>query len=405
MRGLYPGAEAMEPYVLYGMPASLYTAKARSYLRKRRIDHVERAAGDPRYTHEVLPRIGRWIIPVLQTPEHELIQDTVDIIDHFEAGAPPERSAYPVTPAHRCVAHVLELFGGEGLLRPAMHYRWDFDEANLDFLSRDFGLALAPNGTEEERDAIFAAASERMRRATRSAGVTDDTVTAIERSYEQFLSLLDAHLAAAPYLLGGQPTIADFAFIGPLHAHLARDPYPSQVMKRRAARVWRWVERMNAPVADTGEFPDYPQTLFADDTIPETLRVLLGYVGEELVPELLAQVGFIDRWLDEHDDELSEGDVVGGAPHRRRLGIVTMELHGQQVSVGVIPYRLFMLQRLQGAFAECASRAQAGVRALMRESGLEPLLDARARRGVERRENREVWGARQEPVAAAPAWL
>ncbi len=203
----------MEPYVLYGMPASLYTAKARSYLRKRRIEHIERVAGEPRYTAEVVPRIGRWIIPVLQTPEGELIQDTVDIIDHFETGVPPERSAYPATPLHRCVAHVLELFGGEGLLRPAMHYRWDFDETNLEFVSRDFGLALAPAGTEEERARIFAAASERMRRATRSVGVTDETATAIERSYERFLDLLDAHLATAPYLLGGRPTIGDFAFI------------------------------------------------------------------------------------------------------------------------------------------------------------------------------------------------
>ena len=389
----------MEPYVLYGMPASLYTAKARSYLRKQRIDYVERAAGDPRYLSEVMPLIGRWIIPVLQTPAGELIQDTVDIIDHFEAETPPERCAYPTTPVHRCVAHVLELFGGEGLLRPAMHYRWDFDETNLAFLSRDFGLALAPSGDEDERARVFAGASERMRRATGSVGVTDESATAIERSYERFLDLLDAHLATAPYLLGGRPTIGDFAFIAPLYAHLARDPYPSLLMKRRATRVWRWVERMNAPVNDAGEFPGYEQALFADDTIPETLRALLGYIGEEFVPELLAQVAFIDRWLDEHEDELNEGDVVGGAPHRRRLGLVTVGLHGRQVEIGVVPYRLFVLQRLQAAFAECEPDAQAAVRELMRESRLDALLDARARRRVERRENREVWGARQEPAA------
>jgi glutathione S-transferase len=390
----------VEPYVLYGMPASLYTAKARSYLRKQRIDHVERAAGDPRYTGEVMPRIGRWIIPVLQTPEGELIQDTVDIIDHFEASAPPERSAYPATPVHRCVAYVLELFGGEGLLRPAMHYRWDFDETNLEFLSRDFGLALAPSATAEERDRVFAAAAERMRRATRSVGVTEATASAVERSYERFLSLLDAHLATTPHLLGGRPTIGDFAFIAPLYAHLARDPYPSLLMKRCAGRVWRWVERMNAPVSDAGEFPDHSEALLPDDAIPETLNELLRYIGEEIVPELLAQVAFIDRWLGEHEDELQEGDVVGGAPHRRRLGEVAVTLHGQHVSIGVVPYRLFMLQRLQAAFAACEPHAQAAVRALMRESGLEPLLDARARRRVERRENREVWGASQEPAVA-----
>ena len=56
-------------FVLYGTPGSLYTAKVRAYLRKQRIPFEERAAGDPRFANEVLPQIGRWIIPVLQTPE------------------------------------------------------------------------------------------------------------------------------------------------------------------------------------------------------------------------------------------------------------------------------------------------------------------------------------------------
>ena len=74
----------MDPYTLFAMPASLYSGKARSYLRTHRIDYVERAPGDARYTDDVVPAIGRWIIPVLQTPDGTLVQDTVDIIDHLE---------------------------------------------------------------------------------------------------------------------------------------------------------------------------------------------------------------------------------------------------------------------------------------------------------------------------------
>jgi len=109
----------MGPYTLYAMPASLYSGKARSYLRKHHIDYVEIAPGDARYTDQVVPSIGRWIIPVLQTGDGTLVQDTVDIIDHLDAGVTAERSAYPSTPVHRAIAHLLELFGGEGLLRPA----------------------------------------------------------------------------------------------------------------------------------------------------------------------------------------------------------------------------------------------------------------------------------------------
>jgi glutathione S-transferase len=390
----------MDPYVLYAMPASLYSCKARSYLRKHRIDYVERAPGDARYTDEVVPAIGRWIIPVLQTPDGTLVQDTVDIIDHLDAGVAPDRSAYPATPVHRAVAHLLELFGGEGLLRPAMHYRWDFDDTNVAFLSKDFSAALAVGADDETRDAVFAFASERMRSATAAFGVTPELVPEIERSYEEFLDLFDAHLAGSPYLLGGRPTIADFGFLGPLYAHLARDPYPSLLMKRRAQRVWRWVERMNAPVLDASEYGDCPEDLFGDDAVPATLRALLAYIGDEYLDEAVAQVAAVDAWLAEHPDA-SEGDVVLGKPNRRFSGTTTFPWRGRPMTVAVVPYRIYLVKRLQDAVAAADPADQAAIRSVFAEAGLDALLDVRPRRWVQRADNHEVWGPLQEPVLPA----
>jgi hypothetical protein len=62
--------------------------------------------------------------------------------------------------------------------------------------------------------------------------------------------------------------------------------------------------------------------------------------------------------------------------------------------VSVLPYRIYVLQRLQHAFA---NTAPATLVDLFTKSGLEPLLHARPRRRVERRENLEVWGETQEP--------
>ncbi|MEM8706913.1 MAG: glutathione S-transferase N-terminal domain-containing protein, partial [Actinomycetota bacterium] len=73
-------------YTLYGAPVSLYTGKARSYLRRQGIDFVEVSPGSDRYLTEIVPQIGRWIIPVLETPDGEIVQDGADIIDHFEKG-------------------------------------------------------------------------------------------------------------------------------------------------------------------------------------------------------------------------------------------------------------------------------------------------------------------------------
>ncbi len=226
------------------------------------------------------------------------------------------------------MAHLLELFGGEGLLRPAMHYRWDFDDTNVAFLSKDFSAALAVGADDATRDAVFAFASERMRSAPPPpSGSPTSSSTRSRRSYEEFLDLFDAHLAGSPYLLGGRPTIADYGFMGPLYAHLARDPYPSVLMKRRAPRVWRWVERMNAPDPDAGEYGDCSEELFADDGVPDTLRALLAYIGEEYLDEAVAQVVAVDGWLAEHP-EAGEGEVVLGKPNRRLSGTTTFTWRG-----------------------------------------------------------------------------
>lgn len=389
-------------YVLYTIPCSLYSGKARSYLRKHRIEHEERFVGDQRYQSEILPAIGRLIMPVLETPDGVVIQDNADIIDHFDRGVPPERSIYPQGPRQRAVAHVLELFGGEGMLRPAMHYRWSFDEDNLDFVFEEFSLGLVPGAEEQVCRDVFAWASEAMREVARVVGVTPESIPAIDRSYAEFLALFSAHLRTTPYLLGGRPTIADYGLMAPLYAHLSRDPYPSRLMKRTAPRVWRWVERMNAPHADIGEYPGHPRELLADDAIPATLDPLLEYVREEHLGEMLAQVAFIDRHLAEHE-EIREGDVLAYDIADRWLGHVTFDWRGQELTVGVLPYRILVLQRLQDAVAAFPEADRAAARAELARHGLQDLLDVRPRRRLERRDNREAWGAQQAPVLALEA--
>ena len=73
--------------ILYGMPGSLYTAKVRSYLRKQRIPFEERSPAHPHFREHVVSTIGRWIIPVLQTPDGTLVQDGSMIIDRQFWGA------------------------------------------------------------------------------------------------------------------------------------------------------------------------------------------------------------------------------------------------------------------------------------------------------------------------------
>ena len=378
-------------YVLYAMPGSLYSGKARSYLRKQAIPFRERAPSHPSFQNEVIPAIGRWIIPVLQTPDGALIQDGAAIIDHFEERGLARLSAVPESPVQEVVARVLELYGGEGLLRPAMYYRWHFDAANLAFLERDFVCGLAPSGDAATAAAVFAKASQRMRFAGAALGATPQAAPAIEAAYLEFLALFEAHLQAAPYLLGGKPTLGDYGFIASLFAHLGRDPYPAELMKRSAHRVWRWVERMNAPEQGAGEYGDPEESLFPGDAVPASLKALLRFIAEDYVPEVEAYVAHANAWLAARPD-LPEGSNGLDKPGERSIGMMRFPWRGQELNVSVLPYRLYLLQRIQDAAARADAAGQAAIAALLEEVGLAPLLRLKTARRVERRGNLEVWG-------------
>ncbi|TFU03040.1 glutathione S-transferase [Polymorphobacter arshaanensis] len=379
--------------ILYGMSGSLYTGKVRSYFRKQRIDYVERAVGMPEFRESVVPAIGRWIIPVVKLPGGHLVQDGSAIIDHFEGLGPSRFPALPPAGVQRVVALLFELFGGEGLLRPAMHYRWNFDSDNEAFRARDFAGSLLPLADAQAQAEQIAMTSKRMRKATMIFGVNPETAPAIEASYLDFLSRFDAHLEHSPYLLGGRPTIGDYGLIAALYAHLGRDPHPTALMKARAWRVWRWTERMNAPDHDAAEYGDFSEALFADDAIPDSLAHVLAYVAEDYLPEIVAMTAFANDWL--AANPVTAGALVTVKPNVRVMGETSFDWRGQRLTVGVFPYRLYLLQRILDAADALDAAARARLDALFARTGLTPLLACRPARRVERDNNLEVWGDAQ----------
>jgi len=374
-------------YTLYGMRASLYTGKARAYLIKQNIEYLEIVPGTSRFMKEIVPKIGRMMIPTLETPDGEIIQDSTEIIDHFEKKGLARESAYPTTPRQLAVAHVLEIYGSEGLLRPAMHYRWNFPEVNDAFIERNFADGLRPGAPEDQALAAAQQGMNRMRLAAAAFGVSPQTIPVVESAYLEFLELLQAHFSAAPYLLGGRPSLADYGLIAPLYAHLSRDPHPSTLMKQRAHRVFRWTERMNSRNAERGSISDDSGDFFENDEIPESLKAILRHAAEELVPETEATGRFLDSWLEAQDD-IEEGAVL-----ERGLGLCRFEFRGTSINALAQPYRIFLLQRLQDACTSMPAEDRLSVTDLFEEVGLGRLLEIRTRRRVERANHREVLGA------------
>jgi glutathione S-transferase len=367
-------------HLLYGAPHSLYTGKARCYLRKQGIAYCERLPSHTTYVNDIAPQIGRNIIPVVVTPSGEIVQDTIDIIDHFDAQG-VRYPAYPSTPLQHVLGIIIEYYGSQALLKHAMHYRWTYRDEQRAFLQHAFGVG-APQGMPEK---VMA----RMQSYLPHLGVTAETIPLIEASFERLLDTLEVHFAAYPYLFGGRPTIADYGLIGPLYAHLGRDPVPERIMKTRAPHVYRWVERMNAPDLDVPEFPDVSADLVPDDAVPTTLEPLLDQIRAEIFPELTDKLAFMDAWIAQHNPR--DGDPVSDKPHQRRIGAVRTQFLGAQIESGVEPYLVYLLRRADRVIARLSLADRKRVLHALEERGLRPALLGERGYSVDRRKHIEVW--------------
>jgi glutathione S-transferase len=357
-------------YRLYGAAISLYTGKVRAYLRYRNIPFVEES-GSP----EIFERVGFRMIPVLHTPDDELIQDTTVIIDYLEARSAEVglggSSVYPTSPAQRLVALLFEVYGDEWLVIPAMHYRWTY---NLDFILEEFGKNVVPDASADEQRAVGEKISAPFRGLLPILGISEDTVAGVESDYERLLLGLNEHFANHRYLLGSRPSIGDYGLMGPLYAHNYRDLWSGEQMRRIAPHVARWVGSMNTPTPNSGSF-------LPDDEIPKTLMPLLEVMFAEGMPALMASLDANAAWIDANPDaeEIPRGVgehefVIGGAPGKRMIR----------------SYSQWMLQRPLDNYRSLKGEDRERVDRLLEGVGGRECLQSPIRRRVTRRENRLV---------------
>jgi len=371
-------------YSLYGITHSLYTGRARSYLIKSGVPFRELSSGHKSFKAEVLPESKLATIPVLVTPEGEVIRDGGAIIEHLESIS--SRPFQPQSSKQQIVSTLFDLIGTSGLLRPAMHYRWNYPEENSEFLHYHF-LHSQPEHPQREAKAQYM--MSKMQHAGRLFGVTAETAHLVETLYLEFLEALNLHLSEYPYLLGWKPSIGDFGLIAPLYAHLGRDPAPQRLMQQRAVRVARWVERMNRADQDAPEFFNPGSDYLPDDSIPDTLVAVLSVLAEDLVPETHAAAAVINQWL--VDNQPEPGTSAQGSLAHRMFGMAEFNLRGQSISALAQSYRFVILQKLQQQYAQLQPAQQQGVTDLLQRCGLESLLDIKLDRELGWSENQDVW--------------
>lgn len=283
-------------YKHYGWEVSYYSGKTRAYLRYKDVPFEDIHPSMFAMRGELKKRVGFTVMPVVVTPEDETWQDTTEIIDNFEARF-PQASVYPDSPRQRLAALLFELYGDEWLLIPAMHYRWNFPEANEKFLHTEMGgeaLPWAPGFVQRMLGRRIAAP---LNAYLPFLGITLKSIPAIEAWAESVLDQLNRHFERQPYLFGSRPSIGDFGLMGPLYAHLSRDPWPRDNLIAPRPALKDWIERMQRPPEpNAGEF-------LAEDQVPEALNPILQNIFDELFPVLKDTFAAVARWCEENPDK------------------------------------------------------------------------------------------------------
>jgi glutathione S-transferase len=359
-------------YVLIGTEASYFTGKARAYLRWKGVNYSERAATPEVYREIIQPRVGFSVIPVLLTPEDQVVQDTSDIIDHVEAREPGP-SAYPSGPVQKLVSLLFELYADEWLVIPAMHYRWTYNE---DWILAEFGRNAAPEASLEEQKQIGRLVGERFKAFVPRIGVSEETLSGIEAHYEGFLADFSAHLRRVPFLLGDRPSLGDFALYGPLYAHLYRDPHSGAQMKRLAPLVAEWVERMRGAEVRSGH-------LLPGDEVPATLHPILKRQMSEQLPVLRDAAESLSEWA---------ADQTAGARVPRQLGQHEFKIGGRQGERAIITFSLFRLKKVLDHYGSLTGAERAAADQLLEATGGLALAEMTLPCRLERREFRLVLG-------------
>jgi len=299
---------------------------------------------------EVILKHVKWpVIPVMKTEDDRIIQDTVDIIDEIER-AEPGPSVMPDGTLQRFASELLHVYADNWLLIPAMHYRWNYNE---EWIYSEFGRSGMPDATPEEQYRVGKERGQMFRGFVPMLGINDETIPGIEASYEAFLAEFSAHLEVHPYLFGARPSLADFAFLGPLYAHLYRDPASGEIMKRLAPKVADWTERVTA--SEGGD-----NALVAGDEIPATLLPMMTRHMKEHLPVIEATNAQFADWLK---------TAEAGAELPRAFGQASFTQGGRTGTIITSSFTLFRLQAALDIYASMDADTRARADALLDKVG------------------------------------
>ncbi len=396
-------------YRLFSWELSLFSGKVRAYLRyKDRMGDLGGGFEDVLATPELLtglltPATGSGALPQMQAADGTWVQDSSDIIDFIEA----RHAKVPVVakpadaPRQALASYLVELLADEWMAIPAFWERWYYSHSGIEpnhaeFNAAQWGAVFATGAPGAKRIAtghkvfenIFGLSASRTDdpQGTLAGlvhlGCTPESEQAWWDSMENVLGLLDAHFGAHDFVLGGLPSLGDFGLMGPLYAHVYRDATTGFMLRTGHPIVAEWVERTNGTSVDArsygqklyslgenGELVGRPATSdggqwLPDDAVPDTLDAVVAVFFEEMWPVLKSTIektaAFIASPAHEPGGELPAKTFFADPPweeHQTGDGALThdFEIRGVRSRRMVVPYQVWMLQRLAAVLDEATA--------------------------------------------------
>jgi glutathione S-transferase len=327
--------DALSPHTIYGSSISYFTGKLENYFRIKGIPYQLQALTQPHTAARVKDNTGSTQMPALQLGDGRWMSDSTPIIQWFESEYPTP-AVTPEDPVQRFFSLLLEDYADEWLWRPAMHYRWYYEEGAR-FASYHLASEIAadvPIPAFIKRRVI----TRRQRNGyTTGDGITTDQVPGVEAIYRRMLEQLEAIFRVRPFLLGDRPSLADIGFSGPIFRHFALDPVPAQIMRHQAPAVYEWAARLwNFSLQDcSGELLQ---------GIPGDWGPILDEIGGHYLPYLCDNV-----------------DAVASGQKRFNTEVGGVRYRGARWS----RYRVWCLQQLRNHFQALAPEDQSVVQALL----------------------------------------
>ena len=384
---------------LYGWDLSYFTGKVRGYLRYKARQFEEIVADPAVVVKDILvPATGSTLVPQVQLPDGRFVQDSTEIMDAVEKLWPAPLVLPPEScPKQRLLCHIVELLADEWLLVPAFHWRWaysgDGSEAyrmpsfmggvkpqpnHLQYNLEQWGAFLRPDGSREQQvrtakflfDHIFLGGFGGIKRSMVALGVTNATVAAWEASCRNILSLFEEHFRHHPFVLGYRPSTADFGLLGPVWAHLLTDPVPGAMMRQDFPRVSAWADRLHDGGQACEADPRPEGDWLAGDDVPKTMLPIVQVFFKEMWPVLESSCTLVTRYLQDKpaDHRMPNKSFVPVSPDQLQQGSLTHdfclpfnnqglpgESRGRRM---IVPYQLWMLQRLAKDLPLCGSSLQ-----------------------------------------------